>query len=62
MNVIKKLSLDLYRQGIPQNITLVRGDSAVALQIALSCDGAPWEIPADANVLLRYRCGLAGGE
>ena len=62
MNVIKKLSLDLYRQGVPQNITLVRGDSAVALQITLSCDGSPWEIPGNASVLLRYRNGQAGGE
>ncbi len=62
MNVIKKLTLDLYRRGIPQNIALVRGDSAAVLQINLLCDGAPWEIPANANVLLRYRNGQAGGE
>ena len=62
MNVIKKLTLDLYRRGIPQTVELVRGDSAVALQCTLLCDGSPWEIPKNASVLLRYRNGLAGGE
>ncbi|MBQ3000774.1 MAG: hypothetical protein IJD63_03390 [Oscillospiraceae bacterium] len=62
MNVIKKLTIDLYRRGVPQRLELIRGDSAVSLEIALMCDGAPWEIPQNANVLLRYRNGQAGGE
>ena len=62
MNVIKKLTLDLYRRGVPQTVELVRGDSAAALQLALMCDGSSWEIPQNALVLLRYRNGDYGGE
>ncbi len=62
MNVIKKLTLDLYRRGVPQTVELVRGDSAAALQINLLCDGSPWEIPQNALALLRYRNGDYGGE
>ena len=62
MNVIKKLTVDLVRKGIPQAVELVQGDSAVALCVTLLCEGSPWELPPNAGVLLRYRNGKAGGE
>ncbi|MBE6943296.1 MAG: hypothetical protein E7453_03420 [Ruminococcaceae bacterium] len=62
MNVIKKLTVDLVRKGIPQTVELIQGDSAVAFCVTLLCDGSPWEIPQNAAVLLRYKNGNAGGE
>ena len=62
MNVVKKLTLDLMRKGVPQAVELVQGDSAVALSCTLLCDGSPWVIPPNASVLLRYQNGQAGGE
>ncbi|MBE6926050.1 MAG: hypothetical protein E7461_04315 [Ruminococcaceae bacterium] len=62
MNVTKKLTLDLMRRSVPQKLTLIRGDSAVALCCTLLCDGSPWEIPQNAAVILRYRNAEAGGE
>lgn len=62
MNVVKKLTLDMVRKGVPQAVELVQGDSAVALSCEMLCDGSPWVIPPNASVLLRYRNGRAGGE
>jgi hypothetical protein len=62
MNIIKKLTIDLMRRGVPQKVTLVRGDSAAALRCTLLCDGSPWEFPKNAAVILRYRNAEAGGE
>ena len=62
MNIIKKLTLDLVRKGIPQVVELIQGDSANALMCTMLCDGSPWEIPQNAAVLLRYQNGQYGGE
>lgn len=62
MVVTKKLTLDLARKTILGTVDAVRGDSAIALELTLLCDGAPWVIPADASVMLRYCQGDAGGE
>ena len=47
---------------IPEKVELVRGDSAAALAVELSCDGTPWELPENAAVIVRWRCGTVGGE
>lgn len=62
MVATKKLTVDLVRKTLLGTVDAVRGDSAIALEITLLCDGEPWVVPADASVIVRYCQGKAGGE
>lgn len=60
MKVTQNLKIDLARRTIVPLIDAVQGDSARWLEIELLSDGKSWEIPADAQVMVRY-CNTAGG-
>lgn len=61
MLVTKKLTVDLARKTVLGSVDAVRGDSAIALEMTLLCDGAPWTVPAGASVIVRYGQGEACG-
>ena len=61
MLVTKKFTVDLARKTIAGTVDAVRGDSAIALEMTLLCDGAPWTVPAGASVVVRYGRGQVGG-
>ena len=61
MLVTKKLTVDLARKTILGSVDAVRGDSAIALEMTMLCDGAPWTVPANASVVVRYGQGEACG-
>ena len=59
MKIIKKITMDLARQGLPVYVDGVRGDSATWLEFTLLSSGVPWEIPMAAAAIVRY-CLPAG--
>ena len=61
MLVTKKLTVDLARKTVLGSIDAVRGDSAIALEMTMLCDGAPWPVPSGASVIVRYGQGNACG-
>ncbi len=61
MLVTKKLTVDLARKTVLGSMDAVRGDSAIALEMTLLCDGAPWTVPNGASVIVRYGQGEACG-
>ena len=61
MLVTKKLTVDLARKSVLGTVDAVRGDSAIALEMTLLCDGTPWTVPDDASVIVRYGQGNACG-
>lgn len=61
MLVTKKLTVDLARKTLLGTVDAVQGDSAIALQLTLLCDGVPWIVPEDASVIVRYGQGNACG-
>jgi len=61
MLVTKKMTVDLARKTILGRVDAVRGDSAIALEMTLLCDGVPWTVPEDASVVIRYCQGTVGG-
>lgn len=63
MKVIKKITMDLARQGLPVYVDGVRGDSATWLEFTLLSSGEAWEIPVEAAAMVRYRLPAGtGGE
>ncbi len=61
MLVTKKLTVDLARKTLLGTVDAVQGDSAIALELTLLCDGAPWTVPEDASVIVRYGKGNVCG-
>lgn len=61
MLVTKKLTVDLARKTVLGCVDAVRGDSAIALELTMLCDGAPWTVPSGASVIVRYGQGQACG-
>lgn len=56
MNVTQKVTLDLVRRGLDPTVYAIQGDSlSRVLAVELLANGIPWEIPAEAAVLIRYR-------
>lgn len=56
MNAIQKIPMDLAQPGGAPCAFAVQGDSgARQLALELRCDGRPWPVPADADLLIRYR-------
>ncbi len=63
MQIIKKVMLDLAREGLPIRVAAVRGDSALWLEFDLYSSGEPFVLPTDAAVMIRYRLPAGtGGE
>ncbi len=63
MRIIKKITMDLARQGLPAYVDGVRGDSATWLEFTLLSSGKPWEIPVEAAAMVRFRLPAGtGGE
>lgn len=56
MNVTQRLVMDLVQRGLTPCACAVQGDSGSrVLAVELRAGGLPWEIPADAALLIRYR-------
>lgn len=55
MIITHKLEMDMQRQGEPDVIRAVQGDTNTrVLELSLYSGGEPWQIPAEAQVWMRY--------
>lgn len=54
MTITHKLTMDMAKKEAPAILDVVQGDSARAFQMALLENGAPWEIPENISVVVRY--------
>ena len=56
MKTTQKIKLDLTRRGISPRIYAVQGDLYTRMvELSLSADGIPWQIPKDTKILIRYQ-------
>lgn len=64
MIITSKITMDFQRPGKPPVISAVQNDRySRNLEITLFDDGVPWQIPEDADVLIRYcKPDATGGE
>jgi len=54
MEIVKRISLDFNEKSSAPVVDVVQGDSARCLELALTRENAPWAMPANAAVLVRY--------
>ncbi len=54
MTITHKVTMDMAKKQAPAILDVVQGDSARALQMELLENGAPWEIPENVSVIVRY--------
>ena len=56
MKTTPKIKLDLTKRGISPRIYAVQGDLYTRMvELSLSADGIPWQIPKDTKILIRYQ-------
>ena len=56
MKTTQKINLDLTKRGINPRIYAVQGDLYTRMvELSLSTDGVPWQIPKDTKILIRYQ-------
>lgn len=56
MEITHKIKMALDRRGVTPVIDAVQGDeNARSVEISLTCNHLPWNIPEDASALVRYR-------
>ncbi len=62
MQIIREIQMHLDRKDPTPAVDAVQGETARAVTLALYDKGAPWTVPADASILIRYRKeDLTGG-
>lgn len=54
MEIVKRISLDFNEKSSAPVVDVVQGDSARCLELVLTRENAPWAMPANAAVLVRY--------
>ena len=56
MTITHKINMDLTRRGLTPRVHMMQGDVLTRkVEISLSCNGMPWQIPGNPRVLIRYR-------
>ena len=61
MLLTKEVNMNLNYRGAPIVLDVLQGDSARALTIRFATGETPWEIPADAQIVVQYQCQNGSG-
>lgn len=61
MLLTKKVTVNLQYREAPIVLDAVQGDSGRALEITFMAGQDPWEIPAEIQIILQYRCADGTG-
>ena len=61
MLLTKEVNMNLNYRGAPIVLDVLQGDSARALIIRFATGENPWEIPADAQIVVQYQCQDGSG-
>lgn len=61
MLLTKEVNMNLNYRGTPIVLDVLQGDSARALIIRFATGENPWEIPADAQIVVQYQCQDGSG-